>query len=210
MSGHDAFERILTSLHEAMLDDVHWPTTTALIDEACGLTSNALLVGEGPKDDLRVGDSAAKPGTRLPRGLPSHRRTCAAPAATTTVLPEIQPKTLAEWQRVVDLTARLARVPASLIMRTERPKHTVLVTSRTEGNPCRHSRESEEVWTRVVTSVRSLGSSGFLINKKMMGCGRLCETALRAVLQARVGASCASTGAAASIAPAVVSPRAFG
>ncbi len=42
MSGHDAFERILTSLHEAMLDDVHWPTTTALIDEACGLTSNAL------------------------------------------------------------------------------------------------------------------------------------------------------------------------
>ena len=34
--------------------DVHWPTTTALIDEACGLTSNALLVGEGPKDDLRV------------------------------------------------------------------------------------------------------------------------------------------------------------
>ena len=82
MSGHDAFERILTSLHEAMLDDVHWPTTTALIDEACGLTSNALLVGEGPKDDLRVGDSAAKPGTRVPRGLPSHRRTCAAPAAT--------------------------------------------------------------------------------------------------------------------------------
>ena len=54
MSGHDAFERILTSLHEAMLDDVHWPTTTALTDEACGLTSNALLVGEGPKDDLRV------------------------------------------------------------------------------------------------------------------------------------------------------------
>ena len=54
MSGLDAFERILTSLHEAMLDDVHWPTTTALIDEACGLTSNALLVGKGPKDDLRV------------------------------------------------------------------------------------------------------------------------------------------------------------
>ena len=55
----------------------------------------------------------------------------------TTVLPE----TLAEWQRVVDLTARLARVPASLIMRTERPKHTVLVTSRTEGNPYDVGRE---------------------------------------------------------------------
>ena len=58
-------------------------------------------------------------------------------AAVTTVLPE----TLAEWQRVVDLTARLARVPASLIMRTERPKHTVLVTSRTEGNPYDVGRE---------------------------------------------------------------------
>ena len=46
----------------------------------------------------------------------------------TTVLPEIPPETLAEWQRVVDLTARLARVPASLIMQTERPTHTVLVT----------------------------------------------------------------------------------
>ena len=54
MRGHDAFERILASLYEAMLDDVHWPTTTALIDEACGLTSNLLLIGEGPKDDLRV------------------------------------------------------------------------------------------------------------------------------------------------------------
>ena len=54
MSDHDAFERILASLHEAMLDDVHWPATTALIDETCGLTSNVLLVGEGPKDDIRV------------------------------------------------------------------------------------------------------------------------------------------------------------
>ena len=58
-----------------------------------------------------------------------------------TVLPEIPPETLAEWQRVVDLTARLARVPASLIMRTERPTHTVLVSSRTEGNPYAVGRE---------------------------------------------------------------------
>ena len=42
---------------------------------------------------------------------------------------------------MVDLTARLARVPASLIMRTERPKHTVLVTSHTEGNPYAVGRE---------------------------------------------------------------------
>ena len=59
----------------------------------------------------------------------------------TTVLPEIPPETLAEWQRVVDLTARLARVPASLIMQTERPTHTVLVSSRTEGNPYDVGRE---------------------------------------------------------------------
>ena len=54
MSQQDAFERILTSLHESMLDDAHWPGTSALIDEACGLTGNDLIVSEGPKDDLRV------------------------------------------------------------------------------------------------------------------------------------------------------------
>ena len=54
MSEPDAFQRILASLYDAMLDDTHWPATSALLDEACGLTGNALLVGEGPKDDIRV------------------------------------------------------------------------------------------------------------------------------------------------------------
>ena len=54
MSAQDAFERILASLYEAMLDDACWPATSALIDEACGLTGNALSVGEGPKEDIRV------------------------------------------------------------------------------------------------------------------------------------------------------------
>ena len=54
MNNPDAFERILASLYEAMLDDAHWPATSALIDEACGLTGNALLVGEGPPDDIRA------------------------------------------------------------------------------------------------------------------------------------------------------------
>ena len=54
MSEQSAFERIVASLHDAMLDDSHWPTTSALIDEACDLTGNALLVPEGPPDDLRV------------------------------------------------------------------------------------------------------------------------------------------------------------
>ena len=63
-----------------------------------------------------------------------------------TDLPEPPPETVAEWQRVVDLIARLAQVPASLVMRTdwtEFPKHTVFVSSRTEGNPYDVGREYE-------------------------------------------------------------------
>ena len=40
MSEQNAFERILASLYDAMLDDTRWPATSALIDEACGLTGN--------------------------------------------------------------------------------------------------------------------------------------------------------------------------
>ena len=42
MSDQDAFERVLASLHEAMLDDTQWPATSALIDEACGILGSAL------------------------------------------------------------------------------------------------------------------------------------------------------------------------
>ena len=66
MSDRDAFERVLASLYDAMLDDSHWPATSALIDEVCGSTGNALMVGEGPKVDY--------PGARrralLPRAAP--------------------------------------------------------------------------------------------------------------------------------------------
>ena len=54
MSDQDAFESILASLYDAMLDDTYWPVTSGLIDAACGSTGNALMVGEGPKDDIRV------------------------------------------------------------------------------------------------------------------------------------------------------------
>ena len=54
MSDQDAFERILASLHEAMLDDTLWPATSALIDAACGTVGNTLLFGEGPKNDVRA------------------------------------------------------------------------------------------------------------------------------------------------------------
>ena len=54
MSEPPAFERILASLYDAMLDETYWPATSALIDEACGIAGNALMVGEGPQDDIRV------------------------------------------------------------------------------------------------------------------------------------------------------------
>ena len=54
MSDQDAFESILASLNHAMLDDARWPATSALIDEACGTTGNALMVGEGPSDGIRA------------------------------------------------------------------------------------------------------------------------------------------------------------
>ena len=55
MSQHDQFERVLDSLHEAMLDDAHWPSTSALIDEACRSKGNMLVFGDGGvRDDLQV------------------------------------------------------------------------------------------------------------------------------------------------------------
>lgn len=54
MSERDDFERILASLHDAMLDGARWPRTSALIDEACGARGSVLLVGEGPKEDVRA------------------------------------------------------------------------------------------------------------------------------------------------------------
>ena len=47
MSGHDLFERLLASLHEAMLDEAHWPIASARIDEACGSKGNILISSEG-------------------------------------------------------------------------------------------------------------------------------------------------------------------
>ncbi|WP_283780869.1 LuxR C-terminal-related transcriptional regulator [Ruegeria spongiae] len=49
--------------------------------------------------------------------------------------PDISQETIAKWQRIVDLIAHVADVPASLVMRTQEPHHSVFVTSRTEGNP---------------------------------------------------------------------------
>ena len=47
MNPSDISDRILLSMHDAMLDDAHWPATSRLIDEACGIRGNALVVGRG-------------------------------------------------------------------------------------------------------------------------------------------------------------------
>jgi len=44
MSGPEAFERILASLHEASLNDAHWPTASMLIDDALGVHGNCLAL----------------------------------------------------------------------------------------------------------------------------------------------------------------------
>ncbi|MDD9991134.1 MAG: helix-turn-helix transcriptional regulator [Rhodospirillales bacterium] len=52
MGAQERFERILGSLHEAALDDAHWPATAGLIDEAIGSKGNLLASygGRSPED----------------------------------------------------------------------------------------------------------------------------------------------------------------
>lgn len=54
MDTLDAFLSVLGSLNRAVLDDAHWPATSALIDETCGIRGNCLSVGEGFDDDVRI------------------------------------------------------------------------------------------------------------------------------------------------------------
>ena len=49
--------------------------------------------------------------------------------------PEIPDETLAKWQRIVDLMARIVGVAAGLIMKIDPPQIEVFVASATEGNP---------------------------------------------------------------------------
>ena len=46
MDQMELFNRILASLHEAALDDAHWPQASRLIDEACGSKGNILMLGD--------------------------------------------------------------------------------------------------------------------------------------------------------------------
>ena len=54
MKDRNAFENILGALYDAMLDDTLWQGVSGMIDEACGLTGNGLLVRGGPAEVGRV------------------------------------------------------------------------------------------------------------------------------------------------------------
>ncbi len=50
MGREDDFDRIVASLHEAMLDEKHWRATSALIDRACGMKGNHLVIATGSSE----------------------------------------------------------------------------------------------------------------------------------------------------------------
>lgn len=54
MDSQSMLARVLTALHEAALDDARWPVAAALIEEAVETKGSALLVGEGPRDEVRI------------------------------------------------------------------------------------------------------------------------------------------------------------
>lgn len=47
MSGQDAFDRVVASLHEASLDDARWPAASGLIDDMLRADGNSLGFGTG-------------------------------------------------------------------------------------------------------------------------------------------------------------------
>ena len=44
MGDLDAFDRVIASIHDAMLDDSRWRESSALIDEACGTKGNHVVI----------------------------------------------------------------------------------------------------------------------------------------------------------------------
>ena len=55
VSQQDQFDRIVSALHDAALDDRLWPSTSALIDDAVGMAGSHLVVESGhTRDDAEV------------------------------------------------------------------------------------------------------------------------------------------------------------
>ena len=68
MGQQELYDRILRSLYDAAFDEAGWPGTAALIDAACGIKGNALILvdGRSPRDSQlhfarsAIGDNAAR------------------------------------------------------------------------------------------------------------------------------------------------------
>ena len=54
MGAREAFAGVLSALCDAALDDTLWPAASARIDDTLETMGSTLLVGEGPKDDVRI------------------------------------------------------------------------------------------------------------------------------------------------------------
>ena len=55
MSDRDTFDRVLVSLHEAALDDAHWPAASALVDDALRAKGHSLVFGAGcPEEGVQI------------------------------------------------------------------------------------------------------------------------------------------------------------
>ena len=54
MSQQDVFDGVLAALHNATLDDAHWPATSALIHDACGTKGMGLWINEDTPDDSKI------------------------------------------------------------------------------------------------------------------------------------------------------------
>ena len=54
MGARETFDGVLSALHDAALDGTLWPAASARIDDAMGTMGSTLLVGEGPKNDVRI------------------------------------------------------------------------------------------------------------------------------------------------------------
>ena len=55
MSDRDEFDQILATLHEAALDDAHWPNASRLIDVTLGAHGNTLVCGAGQTgEDIQI------------------------------------------------------------------------------------------------------------------------------------------------------------
>ena len=54
MDTQDVLAGVLAALYDAALDDALWPYASGLIDDACGVAGNELIVGDGFGDDIRI------------------------------------------------------------------------------------------------------------------------------------------------------------